>query len=92
MNKASLTAAVAEKAGIDKKVADKAVKAVFDSIEETLKAGDKVQLVGFGTFSVRERAEKQARNLATGETITVPAAKVPGFKAGQGLKDAVAGK
>lgn len=92
MNKASLSAAVAEKAGFDKKTADKAVKAVFEAVEDALKAGDKVQLVGFGTFSVRDRAEKQARNLATGETITVPAAKVPSFKAGQGLKDAVAGK
>ena len=89
MNKTELVVAVAEKAGLSKKDAEKAVSAVIDSIVDTLKAGDKIQLVGFGTFEVRERAEKQARNPRTGETMTVPASKVPAFKAGKALKDAV---
>ncbi len=88
MNKTELVAAVAEK-GFSKKDAEKAVAAVFGSIEEALKAGDKVQLIGFGTFEVRERAAKQGRNPRTGETMTVPAAKIPAFKAGKALKDAV---
>ena len=78
MNKTELVAAIAEKAGLSKKDAEKA-----------LVAGEKVQLVGFGTFEVRQRAEKQARNLKTNETIIVPASKIPAFKAGKGLKDAV---
>lgn len=90
MNKTELVAAVAENAGISKKDADKAVAAVVDAIVDTLKAGDKVQLVGFGTFEVRERAEKQARNPRTGDVITVPATKVPAFKAGSALKAKVA--
>ena len=89
MNKTELIAAVAEKAALSKKDAEKAVKAVFDSVEGALKAGDKVQLIGFGTFEVRERAAKEARNPRTGETVKVPATKVPAFKAGAALKDAV---
>ncbi len=89
MNKTELINAVAAKAEIDKKAADKAVSAVIDSITETLAAGEKIQLIGFGTFEVRERAEKQARNPRTGEVITAPAAKVPAFKAGKALKDTV---
>ena len=89
MNKTELVAAVAEK-GLSKKDAEKAVAAVFGSIEEALKAGDKVQLIGFGTFEVRERAAKQGRNPRTGETIKVEATKFPAFKAGQGFKDVVA--
>ena len=88
MNKTELVNAVAAK-GLSKKDADVAVKAVLDSITDALKNGEKVQLIGFGTFEVRERAEKEARNHRTGETVKVPAAKVPAFKAGQALKDAV---
>ncbi len=88
MNKTELVAAVAEK-GFSKKDAEKAVAAVFGSIEEALKAGDKVQLIGFGTFEVRERAAKQGRNPRTGETMMFEASKVPAFKAGAALKSAV---
>lgn len=88
MNKTDLVNAVAAK-GIAKKDAETAVKAVFESITDALKNGEKVQLIGFGTFEVRERAEKEARNPRTGETIKVAATKVPAFKAGQALKDAV---
>ncbi len=88
MNKTELVAAVAEK-GFSKKDAEKAVAAVFESIEGALKAGDKVQLIGFGTFEVRERAAKQGRNPRTGETMTFAASKVPAFKAGKALKDAI---
>lgn len=88
MNKTDLVNEVA-KAGFSKKDADAAVTAVFDSITEALKGGDKVQLVGFGTFSVRERAAKEGLNPRTKEKIQIPATKVPGFKAGKALKDAV---
>lgn len=88
MNKTELINAVAQK-GFTKKDADLAVKAVIDSITEALKNGEKVQLIGFGTFEVRERAEKEARNPRTGEVVKVAATKVPAFKAGQALKDAV---
>lgn len=90
MNKTELIAAVAEKTDISKKDADAAVSAVLGAITDALKAGDKIQLVGFGTFEVRNRAAKQGRNPRTGETMTVPASKVPAFKAGKALKDAVA--
>lgn len=90
MNKTELVASVAEKAGLSKKDAEKAVSAVFESITESLKAGDKVALVGFGTFDVKERAERECKNPRTGETVISPATRVPGFKAGKGLKDAVA--
>ncbi|MCH5169996.1 MAG: HU family DNA-binding protein [Oscillospiraceae bacterium] len=89
MNKTELVAAVAAKAEISKKDADKAVAAVIDAVTDALKAGDKVQLIGFGTFEVRDRAAKEARNPKTGETISVPATKVPAFKAGAALKAAV---
>ena len=89
MNKAELIQAVAAKAEIDKKTADKAVAAVIDSITAALADGDKVQLIGFGSFEVRARAEKQARNPRTGEVVTAPACKVPAFKAGTALKNAV---
>jgi DNA-binding protein HU-beta len=89
LNKAELVSAVAEKADMSKKDAEKAVKAVFEVIEETLAQSEKVQLVGFGTFEVKERAERTGRNPQTKEAITIPAAKVPGFKAGKALKDAV---
>ena len=90
MNKTELIAAVAEKTDLSKKDADAAVSAVLGAITDALKAGDKIQLVGFGTFEVRNRAAKQGRNPRTGETMTVPASKVPAFKAGKALKVAVA--
>ena len=89
MNKAELVSAVAEKADMSKKDAEKAVKAVFEVIEESLAQSEKVQLVGFGTFEVKDRAERTGRNPQTKETILIPAAKVPGFMAGKALKDAV---
>lgn len=89
MNKTELVAAVAEKAGLTKVDAEKAVKASIDAITEALIKGDKVQLIGFGTFEVREKAASEARNPQTGATIKVPAHKAPAFKAGAALKDAV---
>lgn len=89
MNRTDLVNSVAQKASITKKDADAAVAAVLESVTDALKNGDKVQLVGFGTFEVRERAEKQGRNPRTGDTMTIPASKVPSFKAGKALKDAV---
>ena len=88
MNKTEFIAAVAAKEGLEKKTAEKAVNAVIACV--ALAAGDKIQIAGFGTFEVRERAAKTARNPRTGETIDVPACKVPAFKAGKGLKDKVA--
>ena len=85
-----LIAAVAAKEGLEKKTAEKAVNAVIACVGDALAAGDKIQIAGFGTFEVRERAAKTARNPRTGETIDVPACKVPAFKAGKGLKDKVA--
>ena len=89
MNKTQLIEVVAAKTGLKKKEADAAVAAVFGAIEEALAAGEKVQLIGFGTFEVRERAAKEGRNPRTGETIKIAASKVPAFKAGQALKNAV---
>ena len=92
MNKSELIVALAQKAELSKKDAEKAVNAVFDSITATLVSGEKVQLVGFGTFEVRDRKERQGQNPQTKQPITIPATKVPAFKAGKGLKDAVVGK
>lgn len=89
MNKAELISEVAQKANITKKDADKIVNAFFTTVETALKAGDKVQLVGFGTFEVRERQARKGRNPQTGQEISIPATKVPAFKAGKALKDAV---
>ena len=89
MNKTEFINAVAAKEGIEKKCAEKAVNAVFATIADQLAKGEKIQLVGFGTFEVRERAEKQGRHPRTGEVMTVPASKVPAFKAGAALKNAV---
>ena len=89
MNKTDLINAVAAKAEISKKDADKAVAAVIASIEEALDAGDKVQLIGFGTFEVKERAARTGHNPKTGEAIEIAAAKLPSFKAGAALKNAV---
>lgn len=89
MTKTDLINAVAEKAELTKKDADKAVAAVIDSITETLAKGEKVQLVGFGTFEIRERAERTGRNPRTKEAMTIPASKAPVFKAGKAFKDAI---
>ncbi|MBQ3550861.1 MAG: HU family DNA-binding protein [Clostridia bacterium] len=89
MNKTELVAAIAEKAEISKKDADKAVAALIETVTEALKAGDKIQLVGFGTFEVRVRPERTGRNPRTKETIKIAASKVPAFKAGAALKNAV---
>ena len=89
MNKTELVAAVAAKAELSKKDAEAAVAAVFDSVKDALADGDKVALVGFGTFSIKERAARTGLNPRTKETIVIPAAKVPTFKAGAALKDAV---
>ncbi len=89
MTKAELINAVAEKSELTKKDAEKALNAVVDSITEALTSGDRVQIVGFGTFEVRERSAKEAINPRTKEKIQVPAKKAPAFKAGKALKDAV---
>lgn len=89
MNKTDLIAAVAAKAEISKKDADAAVTAVVEAITEALAEGDKVSLVGFGTFDVKERAARTGLNPRTKETIEIPASKAPAFKAGKALKDAV---
>ena len=89
MNKTEFIAAVAEKAEISKKDSEKALKAFVDVVAEQLKAGDKVQLVGFGTFEVSERAAREGRNPQTGETMTIAACKAPKFKAGKALKDSI---
>ena len=86
MNKAELITAVAENADITKKDAEKALKAFVDVVTEELKKGEKVQVVGFGTFEVLERAAREGRNLHTGEPIQIPACKAPKFKAGKALK------
>ena len=88
MNKTELVASVAEKAGLAKKDAEKAVNALFASIEEALVAGDKVQLIGFGTFEVRTREARTCRNPRTKKEMEVPATTVPVFKAGKAFKDA----
>ena len=89
MNKTELVAAMADKAGLTKKDADAALKAFTEVIEETLKAGDSIQIVGFGTFEVAERAERAGRNPQTGAEMVIPASKAPKFKAGKALKDAL---
>ena len=89
MNKTEFIAALAEKTGMKKTDAEKAVKGFTELVAETLKTGEKVSLVGFGTFEVRERAAKQGRNPRTGEAMEIPASKLPAFRAGQQLKDAV---
>ena len=87
MNKTELVAAVAEKAEVSKKDTEKALKAFVDVVTEELKKGEKVQLVGFGTFEVSERAAREGRNPQTGETMQIKASKTPKFKAGKALKD-----
>ena len=89
MNKTQLIEAVAAKADLKKKDAEAAINAVTAAIAEALKAGDKVQLVGFGTFEVKERAAREGRNPKTGEKITIAASKHPAFTAGKALKDSI---
>lgn len=89
MNKTELISAVAEKTGASKKDAEKVVNATFDVITEALSKGDKVALIGFGNFEVRERAAREGKNPQTGEKIKIAACKVPAFKAGKALKEAV---
>ena len=89
MNKTELIASVATKTELTKKDAEKAVKAVFDTVAEELAEGGKVQVIGFGTFEVRERAARKGRNPQNGKTITIAASKSPAFKAGKGLKEQV---
>ncbi len=89
MNKTELIAVVADKACLSKKDADVAVNAVLDTIVGTVAAGDKVQLVGFGTFEPRTRSAKTGKNPRTGESIEIPASKIPAFKAGKAFKDTV---
>ena len=90
MNKAELINAAAEKCGLSKKDTEAAVVAALETITEALKTGEKVQVVGFGAFEVKERAERIGRNPKTKEEIKIPASKVPVFKAGKALKDAIA--
>ena len=89
MNKAELIAEVAVKAGLSKKDSEKAVNAALDTITDTLSAGEKVQLVGFGVFDVKKRGTRMGRNPKTKEAIQIPASKAPVFKAGKALKEAV---
>ena len=89
MNKTEFISAIAEKAELSKKDAEKALKAFTDVVEEELKKGEKIQLVGFETFEVSERAAREGRNPQTGETMKIEACKAPKFKAGKALKDAV---
>ena len=89
MNKAELVSAMAEKTALSKKDAEAALKAFTDIVAEELKKGEKIQLVGFGTFEVTERAAREGRNPLTGEKMQIKASKAPKFKAGKALKDAV---
>ena len=89
MNKTEVIAAIAEQAEISKKDSEKALKAFIDVVTDQLKKGDKVQLVGFGTFEVSERAAREGRNPQTGKTMKIAACKAPKFKAGKALKDAI---
>ena len=89
MNKAELIAAIAAKTGVTKKSAEAALNAFVDAVEGALKKGEKVQLVGFGSFEVRKRAARKGRNPQTKEEIKIPASKAPVFKAGKALKDLV---
>lgn len=87
MNKATLIARIAEKTDLTRKQAEAAVNAFTETVLEALKDGDKVQMMGFGTFEIKERAARVGRKPSTGETIEIPAKRVPSFKAGKGFKD-----
>ena len=89
LNKADLVQAVAERTGVTKRDVTQVVDTVFDVIQETLSQGDKVQLVGFGNFEIRERAARKGRNPQTGEVIEIAASKVPAFKAGKNLREGI---
>lgn len=89
MNKTQFVEAIAAKAGLSKKAAEAALNAMTEVVADTLKAGEKIQLVGFGTFEVKERAARSGRNPKTGETIQIAASKHPAFTAGKSLKDSV---
>ncbi|WP_010247217.1 HU family DNA-binding protein [Acetivibrio cellulolyticus] len=89
MNKTELVNSIASKSGLNKKNSEAALNALISSVEETLEKGDKVVLVGFGTFEVRNRAARKGRNPQTKKEITIPASKAPVFKAGKGLKDII---
>ena len=89
MNKAELIQAIAAKSGLSKKEAEAALAATLDAVTEAMKAGDKVALVGFGTFAAKERAARVGKNPQTGEAIQIAACKVPSFVAGKALKDAI---
>lgn len=89
MNKTELVSSVAEIAGVSKKDTEQVLNAFFSTVQKTLKQDDKVQIPGFGSFEVRERAARTGRNPHTGETIEIAAAKVPAFKPGKALKDAI---
>ena len=91
MNKTELIAAVAEKTGLSKKDADNAVNALLDTIVNSVAKDEKVQIVGFGTFELRSRSERQGRDPRTNSPITIPASRVPAFKAGKAFKDSTAG-
>ncbi|MCS7176254.1 MAG: HU family DNA-binding protein [Candidatus Kapabacteria bacterium] len=92
MNKAELVAAIAQKTGLSKAVAEKALKGVVDAVSEALAKGESVGLVGFGTFSVQQRAARRGRNPRTGARITIPARKVPKFTPGKTLRELVSGQ
>ena len=89
MNKSDLVSAIAERSGLSKKDSEKALNAAFDAITDALEAGERIQLVGFGTFDVKERPARVGRNPRTKETITIAASRIPMFKAGKILKDTV---
>jgi DNA-binding protein HU-beta len=89
MNKMELVSAMADKTGLSKKDAEAALKAFTDVVAEELKKGEKIQLVGFGTFEISERAARTGRNPQTGKEMTIPASKAPKFKAGKALKDSI---
>ena len=89
MNRGEVVAAIAEQSGLTKADADRALEAMFKVVKKALKSGDTVSLVGFGTFVVRKRAARSGRNPRTGDTIKIKASKVPAFKAGKALKDAL---
>ncbi|ROR25673.1 DNA-binding protein HU-beta [Mobilisporobacter senegalensis] len=89
MNKAELVAAIAEKTELSKKDSEKALKAFIDVVTDELKKGEKIQLVGFGTFEVSQRAAREGRNPQTGKSMTIAASKAPKFKAGKALKDVI---
>lgn len=92
MNKTELVALVAEKASMSKKDAELALSSTLSAITDAMAKGDKVQLVGFGTFETKQRGERNGKNPRTGEPVKIPAVTVPSFKAGKNLKDAVSGK